>query len=91
MLEDDLNRIQEVLTHQEKQIFDLNDMVTRQWKEIDRLKAELEKTRAKLNVLEETAAEAMGEKLSVSEEAARNKPRIIESGKVPSSLPSSGP
>ncbi|MCB1531071.1 MAG: SlyX family protein [Rhodospirillales bacterium] len=74
MLEDDLNRIQEVLTHQEKQIFDLNDMVTRQWKEIDRLKAELEKTRAKLNVLEETAAEAMGEKLSVSEEAARNKP-----------------
>lgn len=72
MSDQKLDHIEEILTHQEKQISDLNDMVTSQWSEIDLLKKQLEKTRAKLDVLEETSGGSEG--LSVTDEAALNKP-----------------
>lgn len=72
MIEDRLDNIETTLAHQEKQILDLGDMLDRQWKEIDRLKRHLENAYAKLDALENQAGPASS--LSVSEQAARDKP-----------------
>ncbi len=74
MAENKLNHIEEMMAHQEQQIHDLSEMVNRQWQEIDLLKKQLEKTNAKLGVLEETAGDSESEGLSVTEQAARDKP-----------------
>ena len=74
MEENKTNHIEETLAHQEQQIQDLGEMVNRQWQEIDLLKKQLEKTNAKLGVLEETAGSSESDGLSVTERAARDKP-----------------
>ena len=44
--------IEMTLAHQEKVISELSDVINEQWKEIDRLKAELKKTNTKIDDLE---------------------------------------
>ena len=67
------DKIEEALAHQEQQIQDLNDVVTKQWAEIDRLNKTLGRLKDKVEEIEVTKNED-GEGLSVSEEAALNKP-----------------
>ena len=57
---DKLTSLEIRLAHQDRQIHDLSDMVTRQWHEIDRLKKALQKTEGRLSVLEEDAGEGQG-------------------------------
>lgn len=74
MKPDDLQSIQSLLAHHERQIQDLSDIVTEQRAEMDRLKALLTKTGQKLADLEVSVAEGPGDRLSVSEQALRDKP-----------------
>ncbi|NQZ14906.1 MAG: SlyX family protein [Alphaproteobacteria bacterium] len=67
------DKIEETLAHQEQQISDLNDIVTKQWKEIDRLTKALSRLGDKVEELEANKSDD-GEGLSVTEEAALNKP-----------------
>lgn len=70
---DTTQRLEEMLAHQEQKIQDLSDMVTRQWAEIDRLKAHLIKMQDKITFLEENpGADNTG--LSTSDIAKLNKP-----------------
>ncbi|NCO03817.1 MAG: SlyX family protein [Alphaproteobacteria bacterium] len=71
-MHDKLNALEEMLAHQDRQIQDLNDVVTRQWDEIDVLKRNLQRLGAKMQEMEVTTKD--GDSLSVSEEAALNKP-----------------
>ena len=66
--------IEEALAHQEQQISDLNDIVTKQANEIDILKQQLARLNSKLNMVQETSQNGEGESLSVTEQAAQNKP-----------------
>lgn len=74
MTNDDLQSIQTVLAHHERQIQDLSDIVTAQRQELDRLRALLEKTGRKMADLELSVAEGQGDRLSVTEQALRDKP-----------------
>lgn len=67
------DKIEETLAHQEQQINDLNDIVTKQWNEIDRLTKTIERLGHKVQELETVKSEDR-EGLSVTEEAALNKP-----------------
>ncbi len=71
---DNLNLIEETLAHQEKQIQDLSDTVSRQWEEIDLLKKHLEKLQDKIDQVGNSASGENPETLSVTEQAARDKP-----------------
>ncbi len=73
MNEDRLQKIETILAHQEQQIQDLSDGFIRQGREIDALKRRLELTTAKLSELE-MAADSGDKALSVTEQAARDKP-----------------
>ncbi|MEM9468553.1 MAG: SlyX family protein [Pseudomonadota bacterium] len=68
------NQLEEALAHQEQKIEELNDVVTKQWQEIDKLKQQLTRLGTKIDEVEEIAKEGTGESLTVSEEAALNKP-----------------
>ncbi len=70
-MNDKMNRLEEALAHQEKQIQDLSDMVSQQWAEIDGLKRSILKLQGKLSQVESVVGE---EELSVSEQALRDKP-----------------
>lgn len=72
--ENDLQAMQTLLAHHERQIQDLSEIVMRQQKDIDRLRAVLEKTGSKLAALEVSVSEGQGDKLSVTEQALRDKP-----------------
>lgn len=74
MSTDDLQQIQTLLAHHERQIQDLSDIVMAQRKELDGLRARLQKTTQKLADIEGSRAETGGEGLSVSEQALRDKP-----------------
>lgn len=74
MSEDRLNHLEETVAHQEKQIRDLSDMVTAQWDQIDLLKARLTKMQGKVQELEDNLPDAESKGLSISEQAARDKP-----------------
>jgi len=74
MSDEKLNAIEEMMAHQDRQIQDLNDIVTKQWNEIDTLKKHLLKLGAKIEEVEGIAKEGGSEGLSVLEEAAMNKP-----------------
>jgi SlyX protein len=52
MNEDQLNRIETALAHQDRQIQDMSEMIGRQWKEIERLKTRLEQSESKLGDIE---------------------------------------
>lgn len=73
MTDRDIQNMQEILAHQEKQIHELNDVVTRQWDEIDMLKKRLNRMQDKIQILEDHSS-SDDKPLSVSDEAARNKP-----------------
>ncbi len=73
MTDNTLGRIETLLSHQEKQIHDLSDMVIAQGKEIEALKLRIERLNAKIANVETTATDG-GEKLSATEQAARDKP-----------------
>lgn len=47
-----LATVEQTLAHQDRQIQDLSDMVTRQWREIDGLKKSLGRTQQRLEDLE---------------------------------------
>lgn len=68
--------IQALLAHQDQQIQDLSDMVTKQWTEIDQLKMRLKRTQEKLKSVEDIANSETksGDAVSVSEIAALEKP-----------------
>ncbi len=66
--------IQILLSHHERQIHELSDIVTGQAKEIERLKKRLDLAHEKLAEVEQTASEGRKEGLSVTEQALRDKP-----------------
>lgn len=72
MTDDKINNIEELLTHQERQIHDLSEMVIRQGDEIEVLKKRMGRMQDKINILEEAAPDSEG--LSTIEQAARDKP-----------------
>ena len=69
MSEEKITQLQEALAHQEQMIHTLNDVVTKQWNEIDLLKKRVKR-------LQEEVASGLekGEPLSAAEQAARDKP-----------------
>jgi len=76
MSDDQLTKIQEIITHQEQQIQDLSDVVMRQADDLDFLKKKMVRMGEKMQVMEEEARASAqgGEGLSVTEQAALNKP-----------------
>lgn len=74
-LESKIAHLEGLMAHQDQQIQELNDVVTRQWQEIDGLKKYLQLTKTKIQELEENIGE-LGQKdsLSITDEAAANKP-----------------
>lgn len=74
MSEKKIENLEEALAHQEKQILDLSEMVKAQWDQIDILKARLTKMQGKVEELEENLPGGDTKGLSVSEQAARDKP-----------------
>jgi SlyX protein len=69
-----LDTIEMALAHQEQQITDLNEMMNRQWKEIEQLQAQLKKMQDKLNAAGSSDDRDPHSGLSVSEIAAMEKP-----------------
>ena len=67
-----IDNIESVLAHHESQIRDLSDMISLQWKEIERLKIHLQKTNDKISEME-SSPENQDSK-SVAEIAASEKP-----------------
>ena len=74
MAENSTDKIEAALAHQDRQIQDLSDMVTRQWQEIDALKKYITGLQGKIESLEDTMRTGEGEPLSVTEQALRDKP-----------------
>lgn len=71
----EIKELQTLTAHQDKQIQELNEIVTRQWAEIDALKKYMQITKSKLQELEHNMSEmGQGENMSVTDEAAANKP-----------------
>ena len=76
-MENEITSIQETLAYQEQQISDLSEIVITQGKEIEDLKFYIKKLEHKIEVIEEDIAEESEDGnsgLSVSEQAARDKP-----------------
>ncbi len=73
MSEEKINALEEIVAHQEQQISDLNDIVTKQWNEIDALKKKIVRLGDKVEEIGEATKDSE-DGLSVSEEAALNKP-----------------
>jgi uncharacterized coiled-coil protein SlyX len=74
-LENKINDMEALISHQSVEIAELNDVVTKQWAEIDALKKYIQLTKSKLQELEHSIGElGSGEGRSVSDEAAANKP-----------------
>jgi len=73
--EDTITRLQTVLSHQEKQIEELSEMTSAQWKEIDLLKRKVSSLISKIEDMEiESAEDKTGEAKTVAEIAAAEKP-----------------
>lgn len=71
----DISNLEMLITHQDKQIQELNEVVIDQGKEIDALKRYIERTRSKLDEIENTIGDLGQENaMSVADEAAANKP-----------------
>ena len=71
----EINALEALIAHQDKQIQELNDVVTKQWEEIDALKKYMQLTKSKIQELENNIGElGQGEAMSVTDEAAANKP-----------------
>lgn len=74
MTNDTRQNMEEMLAHQQRQIDDLSDIVTRQWQEIEALKKRLARLQDKVVTLEESGGGEDGKSLSVTEQALRDKP-----------------
>ncbi len=74
MSEERLVKIETLLVHQEQQIQDLSDMLHLQRKDIEGLIRRLERATAKISELEEGSGVGEDKSLSVTEQAARDKP-----------------
>ncbi len=72
MSDDRIESLETTIAHHERQIQDLSDMITSQWKEIDRLKRYIAQTDAKLEEYMTSAKD--GDALTPTEIAARDKP-----------------
>ncbi len=72
--EDRLTKIEIMLGHQDRQIQDLSDVLAAQRKEIDILTRRLDRTQAKLLETQAGQSDTADTSLSVSEQAARDKP-----------------
>lgn len=68
----EISDLQSLIAHQDKQIQELNDVVTKQWAEIDALKKYMQMTKSKIQELEYSLGQ--DKPMSISEEAAANKP-----------------
>lgn len=73
MNDETLINIETTLAHHDQQIQDLNDVIHRQWKEIEMLKAKLVHMLAKMKEVEAHAPSG-SEGLSVTDLAAQEKP-----------------
>ena len=73
MTEERLNKLEATVAHQERQILDLSEMITAQWKEIDILKLRVKKAQDRLGEIS-PSGESERDGLSVSEIAALDKP-----------------
>lgn len=65
--------MQETIEHQNRQIFDLSDMLIMQGKDIKALQKQIQKLQGKLESMDEVGGGSPAN-LSVSEQAAMNKP-----------------
>lgn len=74
MTEDRLNKLEVLVAYQEQQIQDLSDMINLHRKEIDVLMRRLEVSQGKLAALEAAVGDGRTGAMSVTEEAALNKP-----------------
>lgn len=72
MTDDKIQTLETTLAHHEIQIQDLSEMISLQWKEIERLKLQLQKTNSKISEIE--ASEGENKSQSVTEIAASEKP-----------------
>lgn len=70
--DDRIAELETALAHHERQIEDLSDLISAQWKEIERLKNYIIRTEAKLDDYIDRAGEDAG--LTPAEIAARDKP-----------------
>lgn len=67
--------LQALSAYQDNQIQELNEVVTKQWGEIDALKKYMQMTKSKLEELENTMSDrGQDDSLSSIDEAAANKP-----------------
>lgn len=75
MSDDKITTLEIALAHHEQQIHDLNEMINRQWKEIDDLKFKLTRVTKQLReVSSGTQDSAEDQPMSVAEIAAAEKP-----------------
>ncbi len=71
----DINNLQMMIAHQDKQIQELNDVVIAQGKEIDALKKHIQMTKSKLAEIENNIGDlGQDTNMSIIDEAAANKP-----------------
>lgn len=72
---EEIQELQTLIAHQDQQIAELNEIVTKQWAEIDGLKKYMQLTKTKIQELENNIGELGSQDgISVSDEAAANKP-----------------
>lgn len=75
MTDEKITALEITLAHHERQIQDLNEMINRQWKEIDLLKRRLDKATSQLAELNTANTESdQSEPMTISEIAAAEKP-----------------
>lgn len=75
MSDEKITALEITLAHHEQQIQDLNEMINKQWKEIDDLKFKLTRVTKQLREVSSTASEpGENQPMSVSEIAASEKP-----------------
>lgn len=75
MNKEQIQRIEELLSHQDQQIQDLSDMIVHQGKDIKHLKSHIRKLEGRFDTMkdeQETGDDDQG--LSISDMAARDKP-----------------
>lgn len=71
----EIEELQTLIAHQDQQITELNDVVTKQWAEIDALKKYMQLTKSKIQELENNIGElGQSEGMSVADSAAADKP-----------------
>lgn len=73
MVEEKINELEAMVAHQDVQIQDLSEIVTKQWSEIEALKRQLNHTFDKIKSMEDSIGQGSSAK-SVSEMAASEKP-----------------